>query len=72
MRSYHIKQIKMGRKSQISTIEEEALAECVRKYTCLYDKSCAEYKSKTCVRNAWAAINRELGFEEGKELVYYY
>ena len=45
---------------------EEDLANQVRKYLCLYDKSCAEFKDKRMKENAWRTIDAELGFEEGK------
>ena len=45
--------------------------ESVRKYRCLYDKSCADYKNKVFVENAWAAVDKEMGFEEGKEFSYF-
>ena len=57
----------MGRKSQLLISEDESLMESVRKYRCLYDKSCADYKNKVFVENAWAAVDKEMGFEESKE-----
>ena len=61
----------MGRKSQLLISEEESLTESVRKYRCLYDNSCADYKNKVFVENAWAAVNKEMSFEEGKEFSYF-
>ena len=55
----------MGRKSPLDIKEQETLAECVRKYPCLYDKSCKDYKDRNCVGNAWAKVDKELGYEEG-------
>ena len=55
----------MGRKSILDLSSEETLAECVRKYPCLYDKTCKHYKDKHCVENAWAEVDKELGYEEG-------
>ena len=61
----------MGRKSQLFISEDEPLMESVRKYRCLYDKSCADYKNKVFVENAWAAVDKEMGFEEDKEFSYF-
>ena len=60
----------MGREELLIS-EEESLTESVRKYWCLYDKSCADYKNKVFVENAWAAVDKEMGFEEGKEFSYF-
>ena len=65
------KHLMMGRKSQLLIIEEESLMESLRKYRCLYDKSCADYKNKVFVENAWAAVDKEMSFEEGKEFSYF-
>ena len=61
----------MGPKSQLLIREEESLAESVRKYRCLYDKFCADNKNKVFVENAWAAVDKEMGFEEGKGFCYF-
>lgn len=45
--------------------EDEILAEEVRKYPCLYDKSDSGYKERDRVKNAWKAVENELGLEEG-------
>ena len=58
----------MGCKSQL-LISEESLAESVRKYWCLYDKSCADYKNKVFVE--WAVVDKKVGFEKGKEFSYF-
>ena len=50
----------MGRKKINTMQEEEALAEEVRKYPCLYDKSDEEYKDRTKNRNAWNAVDQTL------------
>ena len=34
-------------------------------------KSCAGYKNKIFVENVWAAVDKEMGFEEGKEFSYF-
>ena len=61
----------MGRKSQLFISEEEFLAESVGKYRCLYHKSSSDYKSKVFVENAWTVVDKETGFEEGKEFSYF-
>ena len=43
----------MGRTNKCDLKEEEFLAEAVRKFPCLYDKSCKEYREKDRVANAW-------------------
>lgn len=55
----------MGRKTQLALGEEETLADCVRKYSCLYDKSSKYYKDKYCVENAMEESQRRTRFEEG-------
>ena len=44
---------------------EKKLADCIRKYPCLYDKSMAEYKSPTCKEDAWKSVESELQMESG-------
>ena len=61
----------IGRKPQLLMSKEESLTESVRKYRCLYDKFCADYKNKVFAENAWAAVDNEIGFEEGKEFSYF-
>jgi len=58
----------LGGKRKIK--EDEDLSEEVRKYPCLYDKSDSGYKERDRVRNAWRAVESELGYEEG--LYFYY
>ena len=65
------KHFMMGCKSQLLISEEESLTESVQKYRCLYNKSCADYKNKAFVENALAAVDKEMGFEEGKEFSYF-
>ena len=55
----------MGRKS-INILEEEGVAEKVRKYPCLYDKTLSEYKDKLAKRNAWKKVEEMLGMDEVK------
>ena len=59
----------MGRKALLDLTEQEELAECVRKYPCLYDKACKHYKIKTIVENAWANVDKDLGNESGISIV---
>ena len=56
----------MGRKSNSSIQEVESLAEEIRNFACLYDKSCADYKDMHKKINAWKAVEERLVFEEGK------
>ena len=42
----------MGRR-KIDIEEEEDLAECIRQFKCLYDKTLEEYKNKRAKANAW-------------------
>ena len=55
----------MGRTEKVDLQEEEILAETVRKYPCLYDKSSVYHKDKRKVANSWRAVTEELGYEEG-------
>ena len=57
----------IGRNPQPLISEERSLAESTQKYQCLYDKSYADYKSKVFVENAWGAVDKKMGFEEGKK-----
>ena len=45
--------------------EEERLAEEIRKFPCLYDKSNEGYKEKDRKKNAWREVENTLGHEEG-------
>ena len=56
----------MGRAEKQNLEEDEILAETVRKFTCLYDKSSPHYKDKRKVANAWRSVTEELGYEEGQ------
>ena len=56
---------KMGKSNKCNIKEDELLAEEVRKYPCLYDKSLPTYKEKDRKANAWRAVETELGLEEG-------
>ena len=46
----------MGRTNQCSIQEDEILAEEVKQYPCLYDKSNSQYKDAIRKKNAWAKI----------------
>ena len=50
------------RRSALSVQENEELAEAVRKYPCLYDKSKKEYKDKIVTSNAWNEVANQLQF----------
>ena len=55
----------MGKYNNKCIIKEDGLlAEKVRKYPCLYDKSLPTYKEKDRKANAWRAVETELGLEE--------
>ena len=54
----------MGRNS-VNLGEDEALANEVRKYPVLYNKSLPEYKEKRAKANAWKKVGVALGLEEG-------
>ena len=43
----------MGRTDKVNLKEDESLAEEVRKYSCLFDKSSPHYKDKRKSANAW-------------------
>lgn len=46
--------------------EEKTVTKAVRIYSCLYVKSCKNYKSKICMKYSWAEVDKEMGFAEGK------
>ena len=45
--------------------EDETLAEVVKKYQCLHDKIFPRYKERDWCKNAWKAVEEEIGLEEG-------
>ena len=55
----------MGRTNNCNLQEDELLAEEVKKYPCLYDKSDKGYKERDRNANAWRAVDSALGYEEG-------
>ena len=48
-----------------SSISDETLAESVRKYPMLYDKSCAEFRDKLKKTLPWTNVAKELGLKNG-------
>ena len=50
-----------------SVQENEELAEVIRKYPCLHDKSKKEYKDKTVVENGWKEVADQLDFIQNGE-----
>ena len=44
--------------------EEERLAEVVKVFPCLYDKTTKGYKEKDVVANAWNSVAEQLNFIE--------
>ena len=51
--------------SKVNIQEDEALANVVENYPCLYDKSNKGYKETDRKKNAWRKIELELGLEAG-------
>ena len=45
---------------------EERLAEEVRKFPVIYDKSHSEHKDKHVIENAWVAVTKALGLDASK------
>ena len=58
----------MSKRFAFSLQEYEELAESVRKYPCLYDKSKKEYKDRNVVSNAWRKVAEDLDFVENGQL----
>ena len=50
-----------------SSIEEEALSNCVQQYKVLYDKSHKDFHRKDIMKNPWNAVAEEVGLEGGAE-----
>ena len=55
-------------KQKVNMQEEEELALEVKNFICLYDKRSPSYKDKRAKANAWAKIEKALGFEEGEHV----
>ena len=53
---------------RIDLSRAERLSIAVQKFSCLYDKSCKDYKDKTVKQNAWREVARETELETGKYL----
>ena len=51
----------------MSLQENEELAETLRTFPCLYDKSKKEYKDKNVVQNAWKEVADQLDFIENSK-----
>ena len=51
---------------------DEKLAESVRKFPLLYDKSCKEFKDKQKKERAWEDVAKEVGFTSGKSFMGYF
>ena len=45
---------------------EIVLAEAVRKYKALYDKTCKDYHRKDVQKNCWDAVAKEIELESGR------
>ena len=56
------------RRQALSLQEYEELAEAVREYPCLYDKTKNEYKDKIVTENAWKEVADQLIFVENGKL----
>ena len=50
-----------------SSMEEEALSNCVQQYKVLYDKSHKDFHRKGIKKNAWNAVVEEVGLEDRPE-----
>ena len=55
------------RRTAFSLQENSELAETVRTFSCLYDKSKKEYKGKNVVQNAWKEVADQLDFIENSK-----
>ena len=49
----------------MATTLDERIAEAVRKYPVLYDKSCKDFKDKNKKRIAWSEVAKETGLKSG-------
>ena len=55
------------RRQALTVQENEELAEVIRKYPCLYDKSKKEYKDKNVMENTWKEVADQLDFIQNGE-----
>ena len=46
-------------------VQEEKLAEAVRQFPVLYDKSCKDFKDNSKKRLAWDDVAKEVGLQTG-------
>ena len=58
-----------GKKKSITLLQEENLAEYVKKYPCLFDKTDKGFKEKDVVNNAWDEIATNLDFVENGKFI---
>ena len=58
----------MGKTNKCNRQDDEGLPEELQKYPCLYDNGNNVYKERDRKKNAWRAVEQELGFEEGNYL----
>ena len=58
---------KKSRGASLLLHQEELLAEKVKQYPCLFDKSKKAYKERDVVKNAWEAVASSLEFVENGE-----
>ena len=61
----------MGKK-KVNFVMEEALAEAIRQYKCLYDKTCEEYKGKLAKSNAWKEVANKVHISVIRGLIPYF
>ena len=54
----------LSKKRFTSFTEDEELAEQVKRFPCVYNKSAKSYKEKHVVRNTWAEVTSNLEFVE--------
>ena len=50
-----------------SSIEEEALSNCVQQCKVLYDKNYKDFHRKDINKNSWNAVAEEVGLKDGAE-----
>ena len=55
------------RRQALTVQENEELAEVIRKYPCLFDKSKKECKDKNVTENAWKEVADQLDFIQNGE-----
>ena len=55
----------MGKTNSSNLVEDEILANEVKKFPCLYDKRSPGYKGKETTDSAWETVEKALGYEQG-------